>query len=415
MGYYRNLAQVLAKMGLKNLELAREVQERKLAEKALRQSETTLRKIFETIPDQLHIIDKNFRVLHSNWHGGYEYVSEEMRMRNPFCYEAFYGLDRPCENCQALEVFKTGRPVIREKINPNTGYVEIHAYPVFDASGDVAMAIEHIRDTSERRRTDEALRESEQRLYATIQGSSIPMFVVGIDRKIIYWNKALEQLSGTKAADVIGTDRAWTAFYDEERPLLANLLAGGNSSLLPFWYSGKCRKSGLLDEAYEGTDFFPNCGGGGRWLHFTAAALRDTKGNLIGAMETLEDVTEREVAEEKWRTLYNNLPGGSFTVNNEYIIEDVNDVLCAVTGFTKEELVGQLCGIICPKGPHLCPIFDLGKISIDNDETAVKGKNGGLVPIIKSARRIPAGNREIIVENFQDISDRKQLEEQLHR
>ena len=141
--------------------------------------------------------------------------------------------------------------------------------------------------------------------------------------------------------------------------------------------------------------------------------LRDTKGNLMGAMETLEDVTERKLAEEKWRSLYDNLPGGSFTVNDQYIIEDVNDVLCAVTGFTREELVGQLCGIICPKGPHLCPIFDLGKERIDNDETAVKGKDGKRVPIIKSARRIPAGNRQIIVENFQDITDRKHLEEQL--
>ena len=98
-------------------------------------------------------------------------------------------------------------------------------------------------------------------------------------------------------------------------------------------------------------------------------------------------------------------------MNSDYIIEDVNDVLCAVTGFAREELVGQLCGIICPKGPHLCPIFDMGKDRIDNDETAVKGKDGRHVPIIKSARRIPVGNREVIVENFQDITDRKHLED----
>jgi two-component system cell cycle sensor histidine kinase/response regulator CckA len=268
--YCWSLVNVMAEMGRKNLELAQEMKERKRAEEALRQSETTLRKIFETIPDQLHYIDKDFRILRSNWHGGYEYVPEEKRMQNPYCYEAFYGLDGPCENCQAIEVFQTGKPVIREKFNPNTGYVEIRAYPVFDASGDVEMVLEQV------------------------------------------------------------------------------------------------------------------C-----------------------------DINERRLAEAKWRTLYENLPGGSFTVNDQYVIEDVNDVLCAVTGFTREELVGQRCGIICPKGPHLCPIFDLGKERIDNDETAVKGKDGRRVPIIKSARRIPEGKREIIVENFQDITDRKHLEEQL--
>lgn len=273
--------------------------------------------------------------------------------------------------------------------------------------------LELAREVKERELVEDALNESEQRLHATIQGSSIPMFAVGTDRRIIYWNKALEKLSGRSAMEMIGNVRAWEPFYEHERPLLANLLAEGKSRMVPFWYTGRYLKSGLLDEAYEGTDFFPRCGEGGKWLHFTAAALRDTKGNLIGAVETLEDVTEREVAEAKWRTLYNSLPGGSFTVNNNYVIEDVNDLLCTVTGFTREELVGQRCGIICPKGPHLCPIFDMGKDSIDNDETAVKAKDGRLVPIIKSARRIPAGDREIIVENFQDITDRKQLEEQL--
>jgi two-component system cell cycle sensor histidine kinase/response regulator CckA len=409
MDYYRNLVQVLVEMGLKNLELAREVKERKQAEKALSQSETVLRRIFETLPDQLHIIDKDFRILHSNW----QHFPKEKHNQNPFCYKIFYGLERPCKNCQVFEVFRTGKPVIKEKFNPRIGYMEIRAYPVFDASGNVVTVLEHIRDISERKRADDALRESEQRLYATIQGSSLPMFVIGKDQKIIYWNKALEQLSGTKAADVIGTDRAWTAFYDEERPLLANLLLRGDSSLIPIWYAGKYSKSRLVDEAYECTDFSPKWVEGGKWLHFTAAALRDTKGNLIGAMETIEDVTERKVAEEKWHSLYNNLPGGSYTVNDEYIIEDVNDVLCAVTGFTREELIGRPCGTICPKGPHECPFFGLGKERKDNDETAVKGKDGRLVPIIKSARRIPAGNRDIILENFQDITDRKHLEEQL--
>jgi PAS domain S-box-containing protein len=134
--------------------------------------------------------------------------------------------------------------------------------------------------------------------------------------------------------------------------------------------------------------------------------------NQMGERERAE--SELKTSEQKWHSLFENLPGGSFTVNDNYIIEDVNDVLCAVTGFRREELIGQLCGIICPKGPHKCPIFDLGQERIDNNETAVKARDGKLVPIIKSARRIPVGHKDVIVENFQDITDRKYLEEQLH-
>jgi ligand-binding sensor protein len=89
MDYYRNLVQILVDMALKNLEHSQEVKELKQVEEELRQSETSLRNIFETIPDHLHIIDKNFHILDSNWHGGYEYVPEEKRNQNPYCYEAF--------------------------------------------------------------------------------------------------------------------------------------------------------------------------------------------------------------------------------------------------------------------------------------------------------------------------------------
>ena len=156
------------------------------------------------------------------------------------------------------------------------------------------------------------------------------------------------------------------------------------------------------------------------WVRDSSRVIYDKQGQIVFYEGTLEDMTEKKLTEEalreseqKWRLLFENLPGGSFAVNRAYIIEDVNDVLCSITGYTKEELIGQPCGIICPKGPHKCPIFDRGKDRINNDETAVKTKTGQLVPIIKSARRFPLEDHEVIVENFQDITERKQAEEAL--
>ena len=119
-------------------------------------------------------------------------------------------------------------------------------------------------------------------------------------------------------------------------------------------------------------------------MHQRIAELETVKAKHKWTEKTLREI------EEKWRPLYESLPGGSFIVNDQYTIEEVNDVLCALTGFAREELVGQSCDIICPKGPHKCPIFDVGKERLDNDETAVKTKDGRLVPIVKSVRRIPA-------------------------
>jgi PAS domain S-box-containing protein len=143
------------------------------------------------------------------------------------------------------------------------------------------------------------LAESEQRLHSVIQSSPIPAFVIGKDHKILYWNKALEELTGVKAQEVIGTTQHWIPFYRSERPSMADLLVDQALDAMPQWYADKYIKSELIEEAYEATSFFPELQGGGKWLRLTAAVIRDSQGNLVGAMETLEDVTERKRAEEQ--------------------------------------------------------------------------------------------------------------------
>ena len=63
--------------------------------------------------------------------------------------------------------------------------------------------------------------------------------------------------------------------------------------------AGKYARSRYVDGAYEGTDFFPRMGGQGIWLYFTAAVLRDSLGTITGAVETLEDITDRKRAEDE--------------------------------------------------------------------------------------------------------------------
>jgi len=80
---------------------------------------------------------------------------------------------------------------------------------------------------------------------------------------------------------------------------MADLLVDQALAEIPHWYFEKYIKSRLIEDAYEATDFFPGLGDSGKWLRFTAAAIRGTQGDLVGAIETLEDVTERRHAEEE--------------------------------------------------------------------------------------------------------------------
>ena len=139
----------------------RDITTRKRMEEALWKSESILRKIFESIPDMLAVIDRDLRIVHSNWQGGYEYVPEDIRAGSPHCYDAYYpGQGKPCDDCHALKVFRTGRPVTTEKYNPRTGLVEVRAFPVFDDSGNVVMVAEYIRNITEQKRLEEELRKA---------------------------------------------------------------------------------------------------------------------------------------------------------------------------------------------------------------------------------------------------------------
>jgi PAS domain S-box-containing protein len=144
----------------------------------------------------------------------------------------------------------------------------------------------------------EVFSNGQQSLQSIIGSSPIPAFIIGKDHLIIYWNKALEELSGIKSEEVVGTGQQWRAFYKTARPCMADLLVDKVQKEIPQWYSGKFIKSKLIDGAYEATDFFPELGKKGRWLRFTAAVIRNSKGAVIGAVETLEDITPAKRAEE---------------------------------------------------------------------------------------------------------------------
>ncbi|WP_374276415.1 bacteriohemerythrin [Azonexus sp.] len=143
----------------------------------------------------------------------------------------------------------------------------------------------------------------QQMLTQIVDGDPVPTLVIDASHRVTHWNKACAVVTGLEAAEMVGRSRHWAAFYPDERPILADLVVdGAGREGLETFYRGKCRASPIIDGAYEAEDFFPHLGAGGRWLYFTAAPLRDAGGRIIGAVETLQDVTERHRAEDDLRS-----------------------------------------------------------------------------------------------------------------
>ncbi|CAN5800088.1 hypothetical protein BH11PSE12_BH11PSE12_03100 [soil metagenome] len=141
-----------------------------------------------------------------------------------------------------------------------------------------------------------------------LDSSPVPTFVLDTSHLITHWNKACEYMLGYSAATMVATQRQWKPFYKTSRPVLADLILEGKSehNMLQL-YANKFKSSVLIPGAYEATDFSPDLGQSGLWLHFTAAPLYNNRGEVIGAVETLEDITERYEAEEALRRAHDGL------------------------------------------------------------------------------------------------------------
>lgn len=143
-----------------------------------------------------------------------------------------------------------------------------------------------------------ACNENRILLAQIVDGSPVATFALDREHRVTHWNRACEILTGIPAAEVLGTHGQWRAFYDSERPVLADLIVDGETAeTVSLHYPEKWRKSELIEDAFEVEDFFPRFGAEGRWLYFTAAPLRNGSGQVVGAIETLQDFTGRRRAE----------------------------------------------------------------------------------------------------------------------
>ena len=119
-----------------------------------------------------------------------------------------------------------------------------------------------------------------------------------------------------------------------------------------------------------------------------------------------------ESSEKRFRTLYENVTDGVLIIDNNYLIKYVNDRTCEISGFSRDELIGNPCDIVCPKGSASkeCPIWAKNNDSFTGMDTAIKCKSGGLNPILKNAKVIDIDDQPHICESFSDISYLKEIE-----
>ncbi|MCJ7809493.1 MAG: PAS domain S-box protein, partial [Desulfobulbaceae bacterium] len=212
---------------------------------------------------------------------------------------------------------------------------------------------EKIRDLekrlSQQQAEQERLRQEKDWLSQILYEISIPTFAINDKHILTHVNKAYENLTGISADEILGTNRQWLPFYASERPTMADLMADGASEEeVAGYYSGKSHKSAVNRNGYEAERLFSNLRTGEKWIFFTASPLIDNEGNIIGAVETLQDITEQKRAKEKlqrseslMRTLLDFIPYpiAVFTLDGRVFY--LNPAFTETFGWTFAELDGK--------------------------------------------------------------------------
>ncbi len=151
----------------------------------------------------------------------------------------------------------------------------------------------------ERKQTEKELQAQREFTTKLIDNSGVAIIVLDLQHCVLFWNKAAEQLTGVKAEDVVGTNQHWRAFYDHNRPTLGDIIIDGAYDRLPELYKVYRHSSHLSDNAVYTEDWFYSMNGKDRYVVFDSCPVYDQEGQLMAAITTFHDFTERKQAEEE--------------------------------------------------------------------------------------------------------------------
>jgi len=146
----------------------RDITERKRAEEALRKTEQEKTAILNSMSEVVVYQDTEMRVLWANRVAGESVGVAPEQLVGRHCYEIWPQRSQPCVGCPVVRVRETGQPQEAEITTPDGRVWFIRGYPIQDANDDLMGIVEVTLDITERKRAEEALRESEGRYSALL-------------------------------------------------------------------------------------------------------------------------------------------------------------------------------------------------------------------------------------------------------
>ena len=354
----------------------RDITEARQAEKDIQTAYHRLNQIIEFLPDPTVVIDNAGRVIF--WNRAMVDLtgigSENIVGKTDYEYSlAFYGERRPVLMDLALDwddkflekyisvkrqedgvlISESYHPELKDGI-----FLSGTARVLYDGEGKPSGAIESIRNISEIKKAEKAIKESERLSAQIIEFLPDATMVIDSSGKLIAWNQTMENLTGINASEIVGkSDYEYALpFYGQRRPVMLDLVINYDHVVAANYINMRREGNRLVSESYI-TDF---CGRGPTWLWNIAAPLYDQDNRVIGAIEAIRDITQHKHAErillqtERYKAVADLAAGVAHNFNNflQIILGNANVSLARLKSGSTANLEHNLTVIMntCMKG-----------------------------------------------------------------
>ncbi len=405
--------------------IARDITERKRMEKALQESEERFRLLAENARDTIWTMDMNLR---------YTYMSPYVKHALDYTPEEYVKIPlnkvmtpASLERCmqilaEELEIEKRekkdllrSRTVEVEHIHRNGSivWVEIKMTFIRNAAGQATGILGYTRDITDRKQAEEAIRASEEKYRSILESIEDGYFEVDLAGNMMFFNPAMCKIANMSAEQLRGmNNREYTS------PDTAKKMFTVFNEIYRTGKPGKVNEYEIITKSgFRGN------------LELSASLIRNREGIPIGFRGIVRDVTERKMweetlrrSEEKYRSILENIQEGYFEVDLDGKLTFFNDVLCTLSGYSRDELLGMqnMEYLASESTTSLRKVFGevyrTGQPSgiVDYDVVTKDGKiiNAALsASLIKDEKGKPRGFRAVA----RNVTERKQAEERLRR
>jgi diguanylate cyclase (GGDEF)-like protein/PAS domain S-box-containing protein len=208
--------------------VTRDITERKEMEENLRRKERFLNAVLESVQDGINIIDPDLNICRANdvmrrW------AASDGPIEGRKCYKVYHNTSQPCSPCSAISCFFSGKTEYTEcpgPVHSQVHWIEVASHPMRDPdSGHVEYIVEFVRDVTQRKKAEEALRESERQFRQLFEQATMGIFQSDFNHNIVKANHKACELLGYSCDELLGMNALEIIHPDDlrERPLQKNL------------------------------------------------------------------------------------------------------------------------------------------------------------------------------------------------